>query len=149
MLINNVHQVHEIVRLMQVGPVNPNLNGVAAVKYLLGQVKQTHAPSPYLLWQEWFIGMGTYTLQDIKDLDVPAFAALLMHKGQMYGDVPIRSWGALGVAIRIDSKVERYLNLTARPDIDSMGESVRDTLIDLLGYCVLGYQFVTESTEQH
>lgn len=86
-----------------------------------------------------FIMIGSVAMGMMGDkYNATKFVELLWGKSQMYGDNPIRSWGVVGVVIRIDSKVLRLENLqkTAGSDTD-------DTIADILGYAVLGYRLVT------
>lgn len=96
-----------------------------------------------VVWKNVFqqIGVDTLHLLDMSEtpLSWRRFATLLKKKHEAYGAEPIRSWGELGVTIRIDSKFKRYLNLTkVNPGTDQHDESVFDTLQDIIGYCVLG-----------
>jgi hypothetical protein len=64
---------------------------------------------------------------------------LLWAKHQNYGAAPIKRWGTLGVMIRVDSKWERYKNLEGGIG-DTVKEAAKDTLQDIIGYGILGYQ---------
>jgi hypothetical protein len=74
-----------------------------------------------------------------------AYGQFLLGKSNAYGDQPIRRWGAMGVIIRIDSKVLRYINLIGNPDTPQGDEPTADTLRDIVGYAVLGYRLVTKA----
>jgi hypothetical protein len=84
-------------------------------------------------------------------LDEVAFCSFLLTKHERYGATPLTKWGPLGIVIRIDSKLERYLNMRSNPPMledqgpniqlarEEHDESMEDTLRDILGYCILGY----------
>lgn len=71
-------------------------------------------------------------------------AELLWTKHQAYGAKPIRKWGVAGLAIRLDSKFERFVTLS-RARKDSMGdESLVDTIQDFIGYCAIGKRMLRD-----
>jgi len=65
---------------------------------------------------------------------------VLISKHRRYGAEPLLRWGVPGVLIRIDSKFRRVINME-RDELSGgeRGESISDTLFDIVGYCVLGY----------
>jgi hypothetical protein len=86
----------------------------------------------------------------VDDLGVNAhaFAQLLLNKHKAYGPEPLRRWGPLGICIRIDSKVARYHNLQQHGDRQVKTEGTQDTLIDIMGYAVLGAALIEEIQKQ-
>jgi hypothetical protein len=94
-----------------------------------------------LRWDNIFLKMGRISLRLKGHLVVPDFCSLLVRKHRAYGAEPLRAWGPLGIVIRIDSKLRRYKNLTEHPEFVAEKE---DTLLDILGYCVLGYLLAKE-----
>lgn len=65
---------------------------------------------------------------------------LLNRKRQDYGD-PQRTlgrFGLLGIAIRLNDKMERLINLTTTKTDKPNFESIEDTLKDIAGYAILG-----------
>jgi len=62
---------------------------------------------------------------------------LLTLKQSWYGPHNILSFGAAGIVVRISDKIERLKNLE-RLHVDPEEETLRDTLMDLCGYAVLG-----------
>jgi hypothetical protein len=91
-------------------------------------------------WTHTFIMIGSCAKSMIYDkFDQDKFVALLQAKHNKYGGQPLRSWGPLGVIIRIDSKFQRYTHLTSTQQSDT-----EDTIIDIIGYAVLGYRLVNE-----
>lgn len=92
--------------------------------------------------EQWFLRFGRNAmdlfnqLQPGNDLD-RSLAPILLNKHQAYGAAPLLRWGITGVVIRLDSKLQRVVNLL-KGDVYS-DESVADTLFDMVGYCVLGY----------
>lgn len=93
---------------------------------------------------ENFMKMGSASMKIVGDkFDQQKFAELLVSKHELYTDKPIRAWNELGVVIRIDSKFERF-NAIGNRVIHA--ESSYDTMLDILGYCVLGTLLVREKT---
>lgn len=102
----------------------------------------------HVSWKAQFEAIGAHSLRILDKLckggfDEEVFRMLLVGKSKAYGDKPIRAWGPLGVIIRIDSKLLRYENLIANPEVELKDESCFDTVQDILGYSILGYQLVT------
>lgn len=95
-----------------------------------------------LIWRRMYLDIASFALSQLGDqFNDGAFIKLLMGKQELYGSKPIENWGNLGVMIRIDSKLERYINLKNNPNIQVGDESIVDTLTDIIGYCVLGYNY--------
>lgn len=61
---------------------------------------------------------------------------LLSRKQRDYGHDNILKFGASGVEVRLWDKIARYKNLQRR-GVEPENESVLDTLIDIIGYCVI------------
>lgn len=61
---------------------------------------------------------------------------LLAKKQHDYGHANIMEHGQHGVAIRLWDKIARYDNLLRR-GVDPENESLLDTLMDIIGYCVI------------
>jgi hypothetical protein len=80
------------------------------------------------------------------DFKVDPFAAMLVEKHARYGDAPLRKWGEKGIIVRIDSKFERYKNITATNDKGG-DEPAFETMQDILGYAILGYLMNRERPE--
>ena len=90
----------------------------------------------------YFTCLGALALECLDDdFSTRDFVALLLDKHQKYGPTCIIKWGALGLWIRIDSKLERVKNMVAN-NMTSKDESIIDTIHDILGYCVLGDKIV-------
>lgn len=89
-------------------------------------------------WLITYMCIGKIALTTIgEDFDVIQFAKMLLDKHQKYGLTPLINWSHLTVIIRIDSKLQRYLNLQNQPD----RSDDEDQIQDILGYCVLGFYF--------
>jgi hypothetical protein len=61
---------------------------------------------------------------------------LLASKQRDYGHDNIVKFGAKGVEVRLWDKIARYRNLQKR-GVEPENESLADTLIDIIGYCVI------------
>ena len=96
-----------------------------------------------------FLAVGARTLKLIDRLrdedsqilfDPHAFAHFLWNKHQKYGAEPLLEVGALGIIMRLISKINRVINMQTLATIYTTDDE--DTLMDILGYCVLGYQLM-------
>lgn len=59
------------------------------------------------------------------------------HKHHDYGPENITRFGAAGVAVRLWDKIARLENLLEHRDGNPRTESVIDTYLDIVGYCVI------------
>lgn len=140
-LIETSKDVSEVLALMKPleskaanqGPVQTIRSAVVDVRSALDVHRLNEVK-----WVTVFLEIGASAVAALIKVDHEKFAKLLLDKHKRYGALPIRSWGPLGVMIRIDSKLQRYINLTNDPAIDQGDESVVDTMTDILGYAVLG-----------
>lgn len=68
-------------------------------------------------------------------------ANTLAKKNTAYGDAfgkSIKKYGYIAALVRMSDKWNRLNNLMLDGEgVDNLGESVRDTLLDLAGYCIL------------
>lgn len=70
---------------------------------------------------------------------------LLIAKQRDYGHQNILQGGLFGVAIRLSDKIERYANLTNKTGGSPANEPVIDTLLDMVGYCVIAQMLIDGS----
>lgn len=91
-----------------------------------------------------FIYMRTYMYRHgLNFTTKDDIAQLLELKGRRYGHNALLRWGLLGMLIRVDSKISRAINLHANPHLaEGTDESLRDTLQDVMGYCVLAHLII-------
>ncbi|MGB9804932.1 nucleotide modification associated domain-containing protein [Desulfofundulus sp.] len=71
-------------------------------------------------------------------------ADLLEKKRADYGD-PNRTlgrFGVKGIAVRLNDKVERLINLTWHDNAKPHFESIEDTLMDIAGYAILALEIL-------
>lgn len=71
--------------------------------------------------------------------DTDSIIRVLCSKQNDYGHHNINRFGMTGIVIRLSDKVERLLNLKGR---QALNESTHDTLMDIVGYCVVGLMFL-------
>ena len=67
-------------------------------------------------------------------------AKLYEKKDAAYGDSFGSTYDKLGIisaVTRISDKYNRLCNLATNPDVDSLGESIEDTLKDMAAYCIM------------
>lgn len=94
-----------------------------------------------------WIQFGASALRDASDqLDTPPpdladeVVTLLIRKQRDYGSQNIEQFGGYGLVVRISDKQARLDNLNQRK-INPQNESVRDSLLDLIGYPALGAMY--------
>lgn len=71
----------------------------------------------------------------------------LIKKNKDYGssfDKSVDKFGIIYLAIELDKKINRYVNLIETGNIPTY-ESVKDTLLDIAGYCILGLTYMNEN----
>jgi hypothetical protein len=66
----------------------------------------------------------------------------LCKKQHDYGHGNINRFGLMGITVRLSDKVERYANLEGR---QAQNEATTDTLIDIVGYCVIALMLLDET----
>lgn len=65
---------------------------------------------------------------------------LYIKKNKAYGNSFSDTYEKLGIisaVTRISDKYNRLVNLSVNQDIDNLGESIRDTLIDMANYAIM------------
>lgn len=76
--------------------------------------------------------------------DPNEMTALLVSKQRDYGHGNINAFGLYGILVRLSDKIERLQNLMAN-NREPSNESFRDTLLDMVGYCVIAHMLDEES----
>ena len=96
-------------------------------------------------------------LRKMEAWDTGEMIATLCSKQHDYGHGNINRFGLKGITVRLSDKIERYKNLEGR---EAKNESTCDTLVDIVGYCVVALMYLDETfqlelgedygtTEQH
>lgn len=101
-------------------------------------------------WVEVYKRVGASALQLLGNkFKSEPFIALLLSKHKLYGAQPLMDWRHIGILVRLNSKVSRYMNMKEQ-DVSGEGtdESIFDTLHDMVGYCVLGLRLLNWEEEQ-
>lgn len=146
-LIEHVHDVVDVLHVFRLWPI-PNIDPMAEVSRNVERIRVdafNHQAQFYQSdWELLFRNVGAAVIRMVlrcgDTLDPEEFAAMLLEKHKRYGATPLTKWGPMGIIIRIDSKLERWHNLSQNPTLNqSTDESSLDTLRDILGYAVLGY----------
>lgn len=73
-------------------------------------------------------------------------------KDAVYGDSFSKTYNHLGIisaATRISDKYNRLCNIVKNPDIDNLGESLEDTLMDLAAYSIMTIVKLKENEQQN
>lgn len=73
--------------------------------------------------------------------DTAEMVKLLCRKQHDYGHGNINKFGMAGIIVRLSDKVERLKNLRSRGLNPEVKESEIDTLLDIVGYCVIGHMW--------
>jgi len=89
----------------------------------------------------WFGCVGADAIATARargiNLEIPEVHATLVRKQQDYGPENIKRFGRQGLLIRLHDKVARLENLDGGGRAPE-NESVRDTFLDITGYCAIG-----------
>ena len=64
-----------------------------------------------------------------------------------FGDT-FQRLGIISAVTRISDKYNRLCNLATHPDIDNLGESIEDTLMDLASYSIMTLMELTNKKEK-
>lgn len=88
-----------------------------------------------------FSAIGADAVQIAKlrgiELNVAEVHKILMRKQKDYGPENIRRFGRQGLMVRLHDKVARLENLDG-DGREPENESIKDTFIDIIGYCAIG-----------
>jgi hypothetical protein len=110
---------------------------------------------------ELWLGSGEPTAQDFRHLGAHAFdeylaplaisaavmdnlVAVICQKQHDYGHENIAAYGTTGLKVRINDKLARLENLQRRGDKTAL-ESYEDTLMDIVGYCIVGIMWCNDT----
>lgn len=66
---------------------------------------------------------------------------LIVYKQSRYGHDNIGAFEHVGLLVRLTDKVARYSKMT-REGIEDVAESVEDSLLDIIGYCLIGTMLI-------
>jgi hypothetical protein len=95
--------------------------------------------------QKLFEYMAVSALNELKIIeswDLETVFQTLCSKQYDYGHENINKFGLYGIIVRLSDKVERYANLKNKY---AKNESVFDTLLDIVGYCVVALMLIDET----
>ena len=81
-------------------------------------------------------------LKSIESWDLETVFQTLCSKQHDYGHENINKFGLYGIIVRLSDKVERYANLKNKY---AKNESVFDTLLDIVGYCVVALMLIDQT----
>lgn len=97
-----------------------------------------------------FLGAGKAALIELRDehtFSSEQFLGLMSKKHHDYGPGNILGFGIPGIHIRLHDKVCRYQSLEKRGSHAVDGESLFDTLVDILGYSVVALMVLDDTFE--
>lgn len=69
--------------------------------------------------------------------DIESMQDTLCAKQHDYGHENINAFGIIGVTVRLSDKIARYNNLVGKASNKVSGETILDTLVDMVGYGVI------------
>lgn len=95
-----------------------------------------------ILQAEIILGLGLQT--DLAKVILPVILAnlrLLDQKQQDYGSINLTKFGTFGVAVRMNDKLERIINLIRTPPTSGgpRNEPLDDSFLDLANYALIAY----------
>lgn len=122
-------------------PKSANVENVDyCVRRMAEQVRGGNEPAQML-----FFALANECVGELKERNLwhpQAMLRLLCAKQHDYGHDNINAFGLIGVAVRISDKAARLRNLQER---SPMNETLLDTWLDLIGYCVIAEMLVTST----
>ena len=95
--------------------------------------------------QKIFENMAVSAINELKTIeswDLETVFQTLCNKQHDYGHENINKFGLYGIIVRLSDKVERYANLKNK---HAKNESVFDTLLDIVGYCVVALMLIDQT----
>lgn len=96
-----------------------------------------------VIWHDYFKITGMTVLALLGDqFDEQKFVEMLLGKHRRYGLKSLVGWRELGVLTRIDQKIARLVNMAGGNPADFGDETQYDTMVDILGYCVIGLYMI-------
>ena len=101
--------------------------------------------SPMINTEKIFETMAVSAINELKSIeswDLETVFQTLCSKQYDYGHENINKFGTYGVIVRLSDKVERYANLKNK---HAKNESVFDTLLDIVGYCVVALMLIDQT----
>jgi len=81
--------------------------------------------------------------QQLKNIQNTAFD-LFVKKNTDYGDA-FAKYGTIGVLMRIEDKIQRYLSISKNKIALVNDEGIKDTLIDLHNYAAMAIMLIDEN----
>jgi hypothetical protein len=88
-------------------------------------------------------GIGCAAIREMimrEGWDSGFMVSTLVKKQLDYGHGNINKFGTTGILVRLSDKVQRFKNLTTTKRNPQV-ESIHDTLMDIVGYCVIGLMY--------
>jgi hypothetical protein len=108
-----------------------------------------HHHRHHIDWPNFYESIGSEAFLLLKRSDFDGVAArlrkltkLIVKKHRSYGAQPILRWRHVGLLVKIDQKIARLMSLTKSGKKKVINESIEDTYMDILGYCILGLALV-------
>jgi hypothetical protein len=128
-------------------PLEQLQSRVARARELLKSVGIGTGISTRSEWTKFYLMVGGYALELLLHreftFDFPRFAEFLMEKHRFYGAEPLENWREIGVVVRLDSKVARITSILKHgQDPKKTDESLKDSIADIIGYCVIGWHMI-------
>jgi hypothetical protein len=97
--------------------------------------------------QETFTDIAISAINEMRMMeiwDTGEMVATLCRKQHDYGHGNINRFGMYGVIVRLSDKIERLENLKNR-NTKAANESTNDTLMDIVGYCVIALMILDDT----
>lgn len=117
--------------------ISPIIERMRAIINSLEEVYQTDEETSGT--QQAFEFIATTAINEMRKMeswDTGHMVSTLCKKQNDYGHENINRFGTYGVIVRLSDKVERLENLTSK-NIKPQNETLQDTLMDIVGYCVI------------
>lgn len=123
--------------------ISETLDSMEAYMDAITDIVENNTPTVNLeLLYQRLACSSIYILRNAGKWDSGVMLSLLCSKQHDYGNTAITRFGQFGVVVRLYDKVARYRNLYTK---NAANESTYDTLIDIVGYCVIALMLMDET----
>lgn len=136
--VQGVRHPHSQDRDLLLGVIRNEYDTFAAV-YYGAEVYEDVGANWFAAMAIMFLDMTKFYYGDDFELTATQVIPLLRKKQEDYGYENISRFGTDGLLVRIHDKIARLENLTGK---NANFESVEDTFLDLVGYCIIGCMVV-------
>lgn len=147
-----------------ISDMDPIENINSCIQYLIDETNALSKPITYEIINKpdnnpIFFDIAGYAIFAIDNLENYSYidwyyiSSILINKQKDYGTANITKFGLAGIVVRLSDKVSRLINILSKNNFDMKlainsnsvsGETLLDTLIDIVGYCTVALMLIDE-----